>query len=162
MFYDRYNDDNVLDLIELPPLLNTYTTNYTTLTELLASPLTATPTAVRLFDPFDAADRLQLERRRAAGRRLEFRGATRPTSATRRESSGNADLPINGRPYGYAYQPSSLDPTNVSGGITQPLPDDLLRPYQGYGEHHAARVQGLLRLPLAAVLGEPPPLVATA
>ncbi len=40
---------------------------------------------------------------------------------------------INGRPYGYAYQPSSLDPTDVSGGQAQPLPDDLLRPYQGYG-----------------------------
>ena len=52
VFYDRYSDDNVLDLIELPPLLNTYTTNYTTMPELLASPLTATPTAVRLIDEF--------------------------------------------------------------------------------------------------------------
>ena len=42
------------------------------------------------------------------------------------------DRPINGRPYGYTYQPSSLDPTNVIGGITQPLPDDFLRPYRGY------------------------------
>ena len=40
---------------------------------------------------------------------------------------------INGRPYGYAYQPSSLDPTNVAGGQAQPLPDDFLRPYQGLG-----------------------------
>ena len=40
---------------------------------------------------------------------------------------------INGRPYGYAYQPSSLDSTVVSGGQAQPLPNDLLRPYQGYG-----------------------------
>ena len=30
VFYDRYSDDNILDLIELPPLLQTYTTNYTT------------------------------------------------------------------------------------------------------------------------------------
>ena len=35
MFYDRYPDDNILDLIELPPLLLTYTTNYTTIPELL-------------------------------------------------------------------------------------------------------------------------------
>ena len=40
---------------------------------------------------------------------------------------------IDGRPYGYAYQGSSLDPTVISGGQAQPLPDDLLRPYQGYG-----------------------------
>ena len=25
IFYDRYSDDNILDLIELPPVLNTYT-----------------------------------------------------------------------------------------------------------------------------------------
>ena len=25
VFYDRYQDDNILDLIELPPVLNTYT-----------------------------------------------------------------------------------------------------------------------------------------
>ena len=31
VFYDRYQDDNILDLIELPPVLNTYTLNYTTL-----------------------------------------------------------------------------------------------------------------------------------
>ena len=48
-------------------------------------------------------------------------------------TSGSTTAPINGRPYGYAYQPSSLDPTVVSGGQAQPLPDDLLRPYQGYG-----------------------------
>jgi hypothetical protein len=40
---------------------------------------------------------------------------------------------INGRPYGYAYQPSSLDSTNIINGQAQPLPDDLLRPYQGWG-----------------------------
>jgi len=40
---------------------------------------------------------------------------------------------INGRPYGYAYQPSSLDSTNVVGGQAQPLPNDFLRPYQGWG-----------------------------
>ena len=39
---------------------------------------------------------------------------------------------LNGRPYGYRFQPSSLDPTNVISGVTQPLPDDLLRPYRGY------------------------------
>ena len=59
--------------------------------------------------------------------------------------------PINGQGYGYAYQPSSLDPTNVSGGITQPLPNDYLRPYRGwssvtqreftgYGDFHSCQV----------------------
>ena len=133
VFYDRYNDDNVLDLIELPPLLNTYTTNYTTLTELLASPLTATPTAVRLFDPFDPPTVYNWSAgvQRDVGWNFVVDAAYVGNAA--RKQRGNSDPPINGRPYGYAYQPSSLDPTNVVGGIMQPLPDDLLRPYQGYG-----------------------------
>ena len=53
VFYDRYSDDNILDLIELPPVLNTYTLNYTTLPALLSSPLSPTPTAVRLIDDFN-------------------------------------------------------------------------------------------------------------
>ena len=72
------------------------------------------------------------------------------------------DRPINGRPYGYAYQPSSLDPTNVIGGIAQPLPDDLLRPYRGYGSITQRDLRRLRRLPLAAVLGQPPPVVRRA
>ena len=37
VFYDRYSDDFILELIEMPPLLNTYRTNYTTISELLSS-----------------------------------------------------------------------------------------------------------------------------
>jgi hypothetical protein len=130
VFYDRYSDDNVLDLIELPPLLNTYTTNYTTLTELLASPLTATPTAVRLFDPFDPPTIYNWSAgvQRDIGWNFVVDAAYVGNAARKQR----VDEPINGRPYGYTYQPSSLDPTNVSGGIVQPLPDNLLRPYQGY------------------------------
>jgi hypothetical protein len=37
---------------------------------------------------------------------------------------------INNLPFGYRYLASSLDPTQRT---PQPLPDDFLRPYQGYG-----------------------------
>ncbi len=40
---------------------------------------------------------------------------------------------LNGRPYGYTYRAANLDPTNTINGQRQPLPDDLLRPYRGYG-----------------------------
>jgi hypothetical protein len=53
VFYDRYPDDNVLDLVELPPVLNTYTLNYTTLPDLLSTSISPTPTEVRLLDEFD-------------------------------------------------------------------------------------------------------------
>ena len=130
-FYDRYSDDNILDLVELPPLLQTYTTNYTTIPELLASPLTATTTSVRLIKEFVApvVHNWSLGVQRDIGWQL-VADVAYVGNAARNQLINN---PINGRPYGYAYQASSLDPTNVSGGITQPLPDDFLRPYQGYG-----------------------------
>ena len=130
VFYDRYSDDNILDLVELPPLLQTYTTNYTTIAELQASPLTATTTGVRLIQAFvpPVVYNWSLGVQREIGWQLVadvayVGNAARDQLITRQ---------INGRPYGYAYQASSLDPTNVSGGVTQPLPNDFLRPYQGY------------------------------
>ncbi len=131
VFYDRYSDDNILDLIELPPLLQTFTTNYTTVSELLASPLTATPTAVRRIQDFvpPVVYNWSLGVQRDVGWQLVadvayVGNAARDQLITRQ---------INGQPYGYAYQTSSLDPTNVSAGQPQPLPNDLLRPYRGFG-----------------------------
>lgn len=130
-FYDRYSDDSILDLVELPPLLQTFTTNYTTVPELLASPLTATPTAVRRIEEFDppVVYNWSLGMQRDLGWRLV--GDVAYVGNAARSQLITRD--INGRPYGYAYLPSSLDPTNVSGGIVQPLPADLLRPFRGYG-----------------------------
>ena len=131
VFYDRYSDDNILDLIELPPILQTFTTNYSTVTDLLASPLTATPTAVRLIEEFKppVVYNWSLGVQRDIGWRL-VADVAYVGNAARNQLITRA---INGRPYGYAYQPSSIDQTNVSGGIAQPLSDDLLRPYQGFG-----------------------------
>jgi len=129
-FYDRYSDDNVLDLIELPPLLLTYTTNYTSIPELLASPLTATPSGVRLLQDFTppVVYNWSLGVQRDVGFNLVADVAYVGNGARKQLINRQ----INGRPYGYAYQASSLDPTNVVGGIVQPLPDELLRPYRGY------------------------------
>ncbi len=132
VFYDRYSDDNILDLIELPPVLNTYTLNYTTLPALLSSTLSPTPTAVRLIRDFDKPPVVynwSLGVQRDIGFNLVgdvayVGNAARNQLVTRQ---------INGRPYGYAYQAANLDPTNVSGGVAQPYLDDLLRPYRGYG-----------------------------
>jgi hypothetical protein len=131
VFYDRYNDDSILDLIELPPVLNTFTTNYTTLTDLLSSPLTASPTAVRLIQDFDppVVYNWSLGVQRDVGFQLVGDVAYVGNAAR----NNLITTQINGRPYGYAYQASSLDPTNLSGGRPQPFLDDLLRPYRGYG-----------------------------
>ena len=59
------------------------------------------------------------------------------------------DRQINGRPYGYAYQASSLDPTNVSGGIsaaacrttscvrTEGYGAITQREFTGYSDYHS-------------------------
>ena len=146
VFYDRYSDDFVLELTEQAPLLNTYRTNYTTINELLAAPLSATPTAGRRIDPFNApvVYNWSLGVQRDVGFRLIADASY--VGNTSRNQVLTVDL--NGRPYGYIYQPSSLDATNVSGGRPQPLPDDFLRPYQGmsriqqrefsgYSDYHA-------------------------
>jgi hypothetical protein len=132
VFYDRYSDDDILDLVELPPALNTYTTNYTTIPELLASPLTATPTAVRFIDEFNPPVVYNWSTGVQRDLGWNFVGDVAYVGNAARNQRVNNGA-INGRPYGYAYQPSSLDQTNVIGGIAQPLPDDLLRPYRGYG-----------------------------
>ena len=96
--------------IELPPLLNTYTTNYTTIRDLLASPLTATPTQVRYFPTFTPpvvynwSLGVQRDVRFGLVADVAYVG-----NASRKQL---ITQDINGRPYGYAYQASSLDPTN--------------------------------------------------
>jgi hypothetical protein len=131
VFYDRYSDDNILELIEMPPVLNTYRTNYTTISELLATPLSATPAGVRRIEPFTppVVYNWSLGVQRDVGFNL-IADAAYVGNAGRNQQ---VQVDINGRPYGYAYQPSSLDPTTVVGGQAQPLPDDFLRPYQGLG-----------------------------
>src|SRR5205823_7850342 len=48
VFYDRYSDDEILQLVEQPPLLDTRTTNYTTVKDLLSNQLTASPKSTQI------------------------------------------------------------------------------------------------------------------
>jgi hypothetical protein len=140
IFYDRYADDIILDLIELPPVLNTYRTNYTTINELLGAPLSATPSAARSVDEFTppVVYNWSIGVQRDIGWNLI--GDVAYVGNAGRGQLVTYD--INGRPYGYAYQPSSLDPTVVSGGRPQPYADDFLRPYQGFGRIQRRTFQG--------------------
>jgi hypothetical protein len=130
-FYDRYADNDLLELVELPPLVRTYTYSATTLEEIVNTAATETPNAVKRFEEFVApvVYNWSLGVQRDAGWNVVTDFAY-VGNAARRQS---VTREINGRPYGYTYQPSSLDVTNPVGGQLQPLPDDLLRPYRGYG-----------------------------
>jgi hypothetical protein len=41
--YDRYQDDDILSLVEQPPLLQTFNTNFTTMDQLLSNQLLNNP-----------------------------------------------------------------------------------------------------------------------
>jgi hypothetical protein len=133
-FFDRYLDIDLLELVEIQPLVRTYTTTPTTMAALGASPLdaaTPTPNAVRRLSEFvppvvhtwSAGIQRELGWN-AVGDVAYVGNAARRQPITRE---------LNGRPYGYTYQPENLDPTNTPGGRSQPKPDDLLRPYRGFG-----------------------------
>lgn len=129
-FYDRYQDNDILELTELPPLVKTYTVNYTTITQLKNSVPTQTASAMRRIQEFvpSVVYNWSAGVQRDVGWGLVADAAYVGNAARRQPITRE----LNGRPYGYRFQPSSLDPTNVIGGVTQPLPDDLLRPHRGY------------------------------
>ena len=149
IFYDRYSDDNILDLIELPPVLNTYNLFYTTLPELLSNPLTATPTGVRYIDEFTppVVYNWSLGVQREIGFQLVADVAYVGNAARDVLINNNA---INGRPYGYAYQPSSLDPTVVSRRAGAAASRRSPAAVPGIWLNHPAHVCRIRRLPRAA------------
>lgn len=129
-FYDRYQDNDVLELTELPPLVRTSTVNYTTIAELRESERTETTSATRRIQEFmpSVVYNWSAGVQRDVGWSLVVDAAYLGNAARRQPILRE----LNGRPYGYRFQPSSLDPTNAIDGVPQPLPDDLLRPYRGY------------------------------
>ena len=54
IFYDRYQDDIILSLVEQPPLMDTRTTSFTTIGDLQNSQLIQSPRGVTAFAEFEA------------------------------------------------------------------------------------------------------------
>ena len=150
VYYDRFPDHEFIALVQQPPLLNTYTLNFTTISELQtlsagSSQLLLSPRTVSYWPSFNPPVtynwNLNLQREIRVGgfvRSLVADFAYVGSASRNQLSASGAGAPayqvqLNGQPLGYKTQAAALDPTNVSGGITQPLPDDLLRPYQGVG-----------------------------
>jgi hypothetical protein len=131
IYYDRFNDDQILQLVELPPNVITATANFTTIKDLLATPLSVSPAGVfgvqRNYDS-PAVYNFSLGVQRDIGFNtvldVAYVGSLSRHLLQRRS--------INSVAYGQHFLPASIDPT-VSGGTT-PLPDNFLRPYKGYGD----------------------------
>jgi len=131
VFYDRFNDDQVLQLVEAPPNVITATANFTTIKDLLATPLSLSPPGVfAIQTDYDspAVYNFSLGVQRDIGYNtvldVAYVGSLARHLLQRRS--------INSVPYGARFLPSSIDQT-VQGGAT-PLPDNFLRPYKGYGD----------------------------
>ena len=128
MFPDRFNDDIILQFVELPPIVNTPTANYTTISELLSTPLSLSPATARSINPDYKPQHTynySMGVQRDLGWKLLADVAYVGSKGRRLLQTRN----INAVPYGTNFLPSSIDPT--TGGA---LPAAFLRPYRGYGD----------------------------
>jgi outer membrane receptor protein involved in Fe transport len=137
VFPDRFNDDIILQHVELPPLVNTLTANYTTIRELLSTPLSLSPAQVRTLDP-DYQPQYTYNYSVGVQRDLGWNlvGDFSYVGSKGRKLLQTRN--INAVPYGTNFQASSIDPT--TGGA---LPNVFLRPYRGYQDILVSEFAGL-------------------
>lgn len=139
IFYDRFNDDQVLQLVQSPPLVTTASANYTTINNLLATPLSLSPTAVtaiqRDFSPPSVYNwSFGIQQNIGFGTVLDvaYVGNTQKHLLQTRN--------INAVPYGTNFLPASIDPT-VSGN--RPLNTNFLRPFLGFTDINYLEFSGI-------------------
>jgi Carboxypeptidase regulatory-like domain len=162
IFYDRFNDDQVLQLVEMPPNVITSAANFTTISALFSTPgqgnMRISPPGVfsiQLDYDSPAVYNFSLGVQRDIGFNtvldVAYVGSLARHLLQRRS--------INTIPYGARFLPSSDDPT-----ATTPLHDNFLRPYQGYGDinliefagnsnYHSLQVQANRRFTTSLAFG---------
>lgn len=129
IFYDRFPENQVTQLVQSPPLVLTPVTYYTTLESLLTAPLRLTPANVfgiqtRYQPPAAYNWNFGVQRNLGWGTVVDIAyvgDASRHGMQTR---------DLNATRYGTNFLPSSIDST-VAGN--KPLPANFLRPMPGYG-----------------------------
>jgi hypothetical protein len=131
VFYDRYQDDIILSLVEQPPLMDTRVTDFTTIPQLLQSQLIQSPRGVQGFDAFGVPSVYNWSI--GVQRQLPWQMVADVAYVGNRNTNNPTQLPINGVPYGTTrvdLNPQNADPTQNN---TQSMPIDYLRPYRGFG-----------------------------
>jgi Carboxypeptidase regulatory-like domain len=128
MFADRFNDDQILQLVQTPPLVVTASANYTTINNLLSTPLSKSPTTVsslqRTFAPpmvYNWSFGIQQNIGYGVVLDVAYAGNQQKHLLNTRN--------INPVAYGSNFLPANIDPT-VTGN--KPLNSNFLRPYVGY------------------------------
>ena len=139
IFSDRFNDDQILQLVQSPPLVNTASANYTTINNLLSTPLSLSPTGVtalqRNFAPPAVYNwSFGIQQNIGFGTVLDVAYA----------GNGQKHLldtrNLNAVPYGVNFLPSSIDPT-VTGN--KPYNSNLLRPLKGFQDINYLEFAGI-------------------
>lgn len=131
VFYDRYGDGLILALVEAPPLVETRSTNFTTLPTLLGAPLAASTNPT--VSAFNGDFKVPTVYNWSIGvqRELPFHLLADVAYVGNRSRNLSASIPLNGVGYGTTrtdVNPRNADPTNNG----QPRAIDYLRPYVGY------------------------------
>jgi hypothetical protein len=127
IFYDRFNDDQILQLVQSPPLVTTASANYTTINNLLATPLSLSPTNVtavqRDFQPpavYNWSFGIQQDLGFGTLLDIAYSGNSQKHLLDTRN--------LNPVAYGTNFLPSSQDPTAPG----KPLNSNFLRPRLGF------------------------------
>ena len=129
VFPDRFNDDIILQHVELPPLVNTPTANYTTIRELLSTPLSLSPAQARTLNPDYKPQytyNYSIGVQRDLGWKLVGDFSYVGSKGRRLLQTRN----INAVPYGTNFLAVEHRPDDRRA----PLPERFLRPYRGYGD----------------------------
>jgi hypothetical protein len=138
IFYNRFNDDQILQLVQSPPLVVTASANYTTINNLLSTPLSLSPTTVtavqRDFQPpsvYNWSFGIQQDLGHGILLDVAYAGNSQKHLLDTRN--------LNAVPYGTNFLPSSQDPT-VAG---KPINSNFLRPYTGYTDINYLEFAGI-------------------
>lgn len=128
MYYDRFPDDQIAQLAASPPLITTPTANYTTISNLLSTPLSLSPGTVWGLDgnwkPLAVYNwSFGVQQNIGWGTVLDV------AYVGNVERHGMQIRDLNATAYGTNFLPSSIDPT-LKGNL--PLPANFLRPYPGF------------------------------
>ncbi|MDX1982895.1 MAG: hypothetical protein SFV51_21675, partial [Bryobacteraceae bacterium] len=129
MFFDRFNDDQVIIFVEQPPNVITSSVVQSTIRNLLTSTLNQSPTNVngiqRDYDPptvYNWSFGVQQDLGRGVVLDVAYVGNVGRHLLQRRS--------LNATPYGTNFLSSSIDPTFGN----RPLPVNFLRPIRGFGD----------------------------
>ncbi len=129
IFYDRFNDDQIIQHREMPPNTITNTATYVQMADLLSSPFRTSPPGVFAIEKDFQPQRvynwsLGVQQNIGWGTVLDtaYVGSVGRNLLQRRS--------LNAIPYGRRFLASSIDPTTG----TTPLPDNFLRTLPGYAD----------------------------